>query len=66
MSEYSDKKFRIKPAVLDKAIIGINEELTEEESLINLVYNAQNNGSLIFCISDDTGAWFSYLKVRFS
>ena len=64
MAEYTDKKFRIKPAILGKAIIGKEENFSDEESTINLVYCSQNSGSLIFCISDDTGAWFSYIKVR--
>ena len=58
MDEFGVVKFKILPAVLDKAIIGSDMEFSQEL----FIYYNKESGVLVF--SDDSGAWFTVVRVK--
>ena len=61
MEEMGKVTFRIKPDVLEKAVIGDDSQFSE---LLFLYIDKQESGGWTLIFSDDTGAWFSVARIR--
>lgn len=61
MEELDKVTFKIKPEVLERAIIGDDAQFS---SCVFLYITAQERGGWTLVFSDDTGAWFSVARIR--
>ena len=62
MDEFGTVGFKIMPDVLNKAIIGADEEFSGELYVYYCPQQQQGNAVIVF--SDSSGAWFSVVKVK--
>lgn len=60
LSEIGKIKFRVMPDVLAKAIIGSDDEFTSDV----FVYFCKSEQSMNIVFADDTGIWFSIIRVK--
>ena len=61
LEEYQNIKFKIMPDVLNKAIIGDDAEFSDSTFVY---FCPQPNGSAMIVFADDSGTWFSIVKVK--
>lgn len=61
LDEYENIKFKIMPDVLNKAIIGDDAEFSGSTFVY---FCPQANGSAMIVFADDSGTWFSIVKVK--
>ena len=61
LEDYQNIKFKIMPDVLNKAIIGDDAEFSDSTFVY---FCPQQNGNAMIVFADDSGTWFSIVKVK--